>query len=365
MKKENNKIKKTTTEKVKKETNKAEKEIEKKENKIKMHEKKIKTEKKKNLFKNSLENKKGTIELIATCLIIVVVLCFIGYVTYTNIRKNTYKVQDPVATIEVENYGTIKVELKPEYAPNTVANFITLANNGFYDGLTFHRTIPDFMIQGGDPNGDGTGSAKLSDLENKKTSSDSTNTTDESNTSSDNSIIEAETSTTGENTTDENSESSSKSYCIKGEFVLNGFTKNTLKHTRGVISMARSDYSSYGSSTLVSKGYDSASCQFFITTADNSKSLDGMYAGFGVVTEGMDVVDAISNVEVETRDENTSSTDSSSSATANKPINPPVIKSIRVETYGIDYGKPETQEPFDISSYLMQQYYGGGSATQY
>ena len=277
-----------------------------------------------------------TLSIIATCVIIIIILGLIAYVTKTIIDKKNFVVQDPVATIEVENYGTIKIELKPDYAPNTVANFITLANNGFYDGLTFHRTIPDFMIQGGDPNGDGTGSAKLSDLESK----DDDNSTDENN----------------DSTSDDSS--NSDEYSIKGEFSLNGFTQNTLKHTRGVISMARSDYSSYGSATLTEKGYDSASCQFFITTADSSSSLDGLYAAFGVVTEGMDVVDAISNVEVETRDESSSS---DSNLTANKPVNPPVITSIRVETYGVDYGKPETEEPFDMSSYLMQQYYG----TQY
>ena len=290
-----------------------------------------------------------TISLIATCIAILIVLGLIAFVSKTIIDKKNFVVQDPVATIEVENYGTIKIELKPEYAPNTVANFITLANNGFYDGLTFHRTIPDFMIQGGDPKGDGTGSATLSDLENKDKSNKEENNSTDGNSSDGNS--------TNEETTDSESSNSSNAYSIKGEFSLNGFTQNTLKHTRGVISMARSDYSSYGSSALVTKGYDSASCQFFITTADSSSSLDGLYAAFGVVTEGMDVVDAISNVEVETRDE--SSTDSN--LTANKPVNPPVIKSIRVETYGVDYQKPETQEPFDMTSYLMQQYYG----TQY
>ena len=123
----------------------------------------------------------------------------------------------------------ITVELYPSVAPVTVDNFVTLANSGFYNGLTFHRVIEGFMIQGGDPNADGTGSSP-----NK----------------------------------------------IKGEFLANGFN-NTLSHTRGVISMARSDDS-----------YNSASCQFFICNAD-AIFLDGQYAAFGEVVEGMDVVDAI------------------------------------------------------------------------
>ena len=134
-----------------------------------------------------------------------------------------------IARIEVENYGTITVELDAEAAPETVANFVALAREGFYDGLTFHRIIQGFMIQGGDPKGDGTG---------------------------------------GSETT------------IKGEFSENG-VENPLSHTRGAISMARSDAS-----------YDSASSQFF-SVQEDSTYMDGSYAAFGYVTEGMDVVDAI------------------------------------------------------------------------
>lgn len=137
--------------------------------------------------------------------------------------------------IEVQDYGTIELELYPTKAPITVANFEKLVKEGFYDGLTFHRVVKNFMIQGGDPKGDGSGG------------SDKT---------------------------------------IKGEFSQNGFTRNDIKHERGVISMARSSSSN-----------DSASSQFFIVHKD-SFSLDGNYAAFGRVTSGMDVVDAIANVKV-------------------------------------------------------------------
>ena len=132
------------------------------------------------------------------------------------------------AEIDIQDYGTITVELDGDIAPITVQNFMDLANDGFYDGLTFHRIIAGFMMQGGDPNGNGTGGS--------------------------------------ENT-------------IKGEFSSNG-VENTLSHTRGAISMARA------------QDMDSASSQFFIVQSD-STYLDGQYAGFGTVTEGMDIVDQI------------------------------------------------------------------------
>ena len=158
------------------------------------------------------------------------------------------------AEIEIQDYGTITVELDGDAAPITVQNFMDLANAGFYDGLTFHRIISGFMMQGGDPNGNGTGGS--------------------------------------ENT-------------IKGEFSANG-VENTLSHTRGAISMARS------------QNPDSASSQFFICHAD-STFLDGPYACFGYVTDGMDVVDAVCEAAQPTDDNGTISADQQ-----------PVITAIRV-----------------------------------
>lgn len=134
----------------------------------------------------------------------------------------------PVVEMKVKNFGTIRLELRHDKAPLTVENFLSLTEKGFYDGLTFHRIVQNFMIQGGDPKGNGTGGSEKT---------------------------------------------------IKGEFLKNG-VNNTLTHTRGTISMARSP------------AYDSASSQFFICNAD-STFLDGNYAAFGYVTEGMEVVDAI------------------------------------------------------------------------
>jgi len=153
--------------------------------------------------------------------------------------KNNEKYDNPIVSMEIENYGTIEIELYPEYAPNTVANFVNLIESGFYDGNNFHRLASGFVLQGGDPNGNGTGGP---------------------------------------------------GYSIAGEFSKNGYTQNTLSHDVGVISMARNNVS-----------MDSAGSQFFIVLSDNAKySLDTMYAGFGKVTKGMDILKEIeANEEVE------------------------------------------------------------------
>ncbi|MEE1218951.1 MAG: peptidylprolyl isomerase [Ruminococcus sp.] len=168
---------------------------------------------------------------------------------------------NPVVTIEMENGKVIKAELYPEIAPNTVNNFISLINKGYYDGLTFHRVIYGFMIQGGCPDGTGCGGP---------------------------------------------------GYSIKGEFLANGF-KNDLKHSEGVLSMARSMMP------------DSAGSQFFIMHKA-APHLDGQYASFGKVTEGMDVVNEIAEVDTDYAD---------------KPLDPQVIAKMTVDTFGVDYSEPE------------------------
>lgn len=169
--------------------------------------------------------------------------------------------KNPIVTLEVADYEPIKIELYPEIAPNTVNNFIFLVNQGFYNGLTFHRIIKGFMIQGGCPDGNGTGGPD---------------------------------------------------YSIKGEFSGNGF-KNDLKHTAGVISMARSMMP------------DSAGSQFFIMHK-NSPHLDGAYAAFGKVIDGMDVVNKIAETATDYSD---------------RPLQPQVMKTVTVETFGVDYPEPE------------------------
>ncbi len=156
-----------------------------------------------------------------------------------NIEEEITVTQNPVVTIEMEDGGVIKAELYYDVAPNTVKNFVYLANSGYYDGVIFHRVIPGFMIQGGDPDGTGMGGP---------------------------------------------------GYRIKGEFTNNKF-QNDLLHERGVLSMARK-----GSSYAPASAYNTAGSQFFIMHAD-SPHLDQDYAAFGKVIEGMDVVDAIANAQ--------------------------------------------------------------------
>ena len=154
------------------------------------------------------------------------IILFICMFLLSGCKKDKY----PIVTMEIENYGTVVIELYPEFAPNTVANFVNLIEDGFYDGNSFHRLVPGFVLQGGDPLGNGTGNA---------------------------------------------------GYNIKGEFTQNGFT-NPLKHTTGVISMARNPYNN-----------DSASSQFFIVLSNNyATSLDGQYASFGKIVndESMEVI---------------------------------------------------------------------------
>ncbi len=169
--------------------------------------------------------------------------------------------QNPIVTIEMENGGVIRAELYPEIAPNTVNNFISLVEKGFYNGLIFHRVIPGFMIQGGDPDGKGTGGP---------------------------------------------------GYRICGEFSKNGF-KNTLNHSRGVLSMARAGHP------------DSAGSQFFIMV-ENAPHLDGSYASFGKVIEGMEVVDGIVSVPTDYAD---------------RPAQDQKMKSVTVDTFGEKYPEPE------------------------
>lgn len=211
----------------------------------------------------------GTIIRIVSVAILVLALVILlsrNADTGNNTEQTTLGVDDlekskPVATIEMENGSLIKVELDPVNAPNTVKNFIALAEDGFYDGLTFHRVIPGFVIQGGCPEGTGRGGP---------------------------------------------------GYAIKGEFAANEHT-NELTHERGVISMARSNLP------------DSAGSQFFITVAETPQ-LDGQYAAFGTVIEGMDEADRIVAVP---RDQ------------ADKPLEEERIKQIQVETYGVQYDPPE------------------------
>ena len=242
---------------------------------------------------------------------LIAMIVLIGVVGYGYYKKATFEVKNPIVTMEVENFGTIKMELYPDQAPETVSNFIALANRGFYDGTTFHRIVKDFMIQAGSKDGDGTTGANISDLKDN---------------------------------------GANEEYTIKGEFLANNVT-NTIKFEEGTLAMARADYIQY-SSSLTKESYNSGNSQFFIMTEENT-NLNGYYTAFGKVLEGMDVVHAIEEVECTVAEGSEEDED----AEVSTPVNPPKVTSIRVETYGIDYGLPETLEPFDYMTWLYS-YYG-------
>ena len=221
---------------------------------------------------------------------LIAVIVLIGVVCFGYYKKATLNIQNPLVTMEIENFGTIKLELYPDQAPEAVANFITLANNGFYNGTKFHRVVKDFMVQAGTKDGDGKTDATLGDL---------------------------------------NETESTASYSIKGEFLANGVT-NTVKFEEGTLAMARADYTQ-ASSSLTTQSYNSGCSQFFIMTKENS-NLNGYYTSFGKVTEGLDVLHKIEEVEV-------TKAAGQENSEVSTPVNPPVITSISVETYGVNYGK--------------------------
>lgn len=198
-----------------------------------------------------------------------VIFLIISLILLTGCGK---RVENPIVTMEISDYGTIKIELYPKYAPNTVANFVNLVESGFYNDNTFHRLVPGFVLQGGDPDGDGTGGP---------------------------------------------------GYTIKGEFSKNGYVKNTLKHDKGVVSMARTNMP------------NSAGSQFFIVLDDTKTihaSLDNKYAAFGKVIEGMDIIENI---------EKNAAVKDNQTGKLKKNI---TIKNVTVDTFGKEYSVKKIQE---------------------
>lgn len=198
-----------------------------------------------------------------------VIFLIISLILLTGCGKRT---ENPIVTMEISDYGTIKIELYPKYAPNTVANFVNLVESGFYNDNTFHRLVPGFVLQGGDPDGDGSGGP---------------------------------------------------GYTIKGEFSENGYVKNTLKHDKGVVSMARTNMP------------NSAGSQFFIVLDDTETihaSLDNKYAAFGKVIEGMDIIENI---------EKNATVKDNQTGKLKKNI---TIKNATVDTFGKEYSVKKIQE---------------------
>ena len=264
---------------------------------------------------------KEKLVLVFKIIAIAVLLVAIGLVCFGAIKARTDKIQNPIVTFEIENYGNVKIELYPEYAPNTVTNFIKLVQSGFYNGKVIHGEDTLCMYVG--RNSDGT--------------------------------IEDPTLSRIDSSIAGGSEQDTK-YQIFGEFVVNGYEQNTLRHEKGIVTMMRSDYTQQ-MATLAEQSYNSANAQIGIIMNDEEgRNINGLYAGFGKIVEGLDIIERIYNeVEIE---EKTEEETASTSIDAYK--NKPVIKNATVDTFGYDYGVPETLEYFDYQAYmteLLNQYY--------
>lgn len=260
---------------------------------------------------------KEKVKLIIGIIIVVILIGLIGILGYNGIKAKQDKVQNPVATFELQDYGTIKIELYPEYAPNTVTNMIALIEAGYYNNKVIYGKDDVALYMARNANEEDSKGPMLSLIDNS---------------------VEADSENDYE-------------YEINGEFIANDFEQNTLRHEKGTISLNRSDYSSYG---LKEEGYNSGKAQFSVIMQD-SANLNGVYCAFGKIIEGLDILEKIYNEGQVTEAE-----EGQEQGSIQKFANMPIITNATVEKYGIDYGKPEVHEAFDIQSYindLYSQYY--------
>lgn len=291
--------------------------------------------------------------LILAIIIVALLLLYLG-INYAKAGMNELKKdKNPVVTMEIEDYGTIKIELYPDMAPNTVKNFVALVNSGYYNGKTISEIGEDSIVGGFD-----LSDGKQEDSEEKKDEEKATvegEDTEEKYVPGPK-LSNIKTLKDGEDDT---------AYSIAGEFVEAGFTDNTLSHQRGVISMKRDTYEDYQYqlSLLQMMGYESyieslislmdntAGSGFFIVTETNT-AYDGQYAAFGKVIEGMDVVDKISEAKVkESKSEDEENAEAETIKVPEKEIK---ISKVTVDTKGINYGVPETSTRFDFDALFSQ-----------
>lgn len=262
---------------------------------------------------------KNTIKLVVSIIVLIAVILLLGLVGYGIFWRLTDSTIHPEVTIEIENYGTVKMELYPEYAPNTVANFIRLAEKGYYDGKVMYGKDDICMYLGRNSGGE----------------KDPTKT----------SLI-----------FDDIEEGSEKDfeYTIPGEFVANGFNQNTLRQDKGTVTLLRDDYTQYVGS-LYQESYDSGNSQISIMMTDNANNLNGAYAAFGKITEGLDVLEKIYNESAVKPDEVDEETGEVIENTGIKEFEPyPVITSVKVDTHGENFGLPQVLEAFDYNAYMSE-----------
>ncbi len=277
-------------------------------------------------------------------LIVIALVAANAYVVTTFVMAKVDNKPNPLVTMEIEGYGTVKIELYPDKAPNTVKNFVKLVQNGFYNGKTFND-IEEGLVRGGAVTGK----------------------TDESGAEVTGPML-SELRTLGDGEED-------YQYTIPGEFMENDYLDNDLKHQRGTISMYRKTSGLYQQEIsmmqmmgygeyidqILEEMYDSQDSQFFILTEDYM-NYNGLFTAFGRVTEGMEIIDQISKLELtKETDENGDSYEST------KPVNPPVIKNVTVETYGVNYGDPEVSKSVDFDEYfnLFMQMFNQSSSLSY
>lgn len=241
-----------------------------------------------------MKNTKLTLSIIA----LIFVLILGAFLAYGYYQKTTYKITNPIVSMEIEGYGTLKIELYPEMAPNTVRNFIKLAKEGYYNGLTFNK-IGENYIQGGEK-------------------------TDNTDTVS-----------------------------IEGEFTNNGYEGNTLKFEKGTIGLVLEDYSDLYTidPSIAKEEYNSGYAKFFITTNSNEE-LNGNKAAFGKVVEGIEIIDKIYTLETKTQTEETIN------IKEKELVTPVTINNISVDTFGVEYSEPKTQEKFDINAFIINALQG-------
>ena len=272
------------------------------------------------------------LQFIIWTVIAIAVVALLGLCIYNYVEMNSKGNVHPHVSIEFENYGTVEFELYPEYAPNTVANFIKLAQSGYYNDKVMYGKDTMCLYFGRDENGE---------------------------------VVEPTTETI------EYPEASPYNYSIDGEFIANGFAKNTLRHEKGVVSLIRSNYTEYFSD-LYDESYNSGSSQIGIMMSDQSSNLNGVYAAFGRVVNGLDILEKIYNElevveeteedvteeDVEDVDEevdeetDTESEEEEDKGGIKKFAEYPKVTAVTVDTYGIDYGMPEIHKAFDYTEYL-------------
>ena len=277
-------------------------------------------------------NKKVSL-VIWTIVLIIAILCA-GVFIYNTVQSRIKANVHPILSLEIQDYGTVEIELFPEYAPNTVSNIISLAENGFYDGKTIWGKDELSLYFGRNTEGEEV-APRLSNIQ--------------------------------KDVTDEQD----YEYSIEGEFLANKFKPNTMKAEKGTVLLLRDDYTQLDPS-LSDESYNSGKAQFAVIMGDNAAQITGMYATFGKIKEGQDVIEKIYTERPVKEAEATDASDSAGGSSADASgieqfANYVTITKASVEKYGIDFGLPKIQEAFDYQSYmydLINQYYGGGTVTQ-